>query len=147
MDELVRLLEDYLHERISPKTFNDRFFVLWSEIGNEQHNAIKQVGEDRETTWLASLLMNVHPRFIPEFIRQRYTQKLKDSYAKITDVRIQPLSEEDHFLSALFTPMEHYEPDPEVRGDYYSDEIELKQEIDSLIVKYHPLLDEYGFKP
>jgi hypothetical protein len=147
MDELVRLLEDYLHERTPPKTFRERFFDYRHKIVDEQHNAVKQVGEDRETTWLSSLLWNVHPIFIPEFIRQRYTQKLEVSYKKITNVQIQPLSEEDHFLGALFTLMEHYEPDLEVRGDYYSDELELRREIDALIVKYRPLLNQYGFKP
>lgn len=137
MDDLLKLVESFLTGQIEAEEFANRFMDYWRAIRDEGYQRIDNTPGLRDD--LTKLENSFKLRgFWRRFFVAEFERKHKALYDRIPDWEFTPFGKPSEFLSELFTSVENYEPDPEVRiGGAYSDETQLRQEVTAIYDKYN----------
>jgi hypothetical protein len=136
MDELLKLVESFLTGQIEAEEFANRFMDFWNTLLEEADQRVDNIPGLRDD--LTKLENSFKLRgFWRRFFIAEFERKHKALYEQVPDWEFTPFGRPSEFLSELFTSVENYEPDPEVRiGEAYSDETQLRQEVSAIYEKY-----------
>lgn len=124
MQEILKLLQDFLKDSITAAEFADRYMDFWKAFREEQFATINaQPG-------LAQTIKGLEGDFLAGQISEdAYLSRLQALYDGVPGWRVKPGSEADRILSHLFVESDAYESDPEQRATYQIDEVALRSEV------------------